>query len=207
MGDGGTATIAIGQMRSTNDKNSNRNQVQEIVKLAVQQNASVCNIEIEYSHAEWISLIFLVACQQFVFLPECCDYVGTNRDEVLALSETLNGDTVNYYKELARTNNVWLSLGGIHERIRDNNDAPTNKLYNAHVVVSSSGELAAVYRKLHLFDVQTPEFTFRESQTVAGGNTIVAPLTDTPLPGGLGLLIVSAHCSLLTNNGWLKNKT
>lgn len=41
MGDD-AATIAIGQMRSTNDKQSNRDQVQEIVKLAVQQKASVC---------------------------------------------------------------------------------------------------------------------------------------------------------------------
>lgn len=39
--DGDRTTIAIGQMRSTNDKQSNRDQVQEIVKLAVQQNASV----------------------------------------------------------------------------------------------------------------------------------------------------------------------
>lgn len=112
---------------------------------------------------------------------------------MLALAEPLNGETVTYYKELAKRNNVWLSLGGIHESIHDKNGKPTNKLYNAHVVVNNSGELAAVYRKLHLFDVQTPEFSFRESQSVAGGNSIVAPLTDTPLPGGLGLLIVSAR--------------
>lgn len=145
----------------------------------------------------FLYIFFSVAHQQFVFLPECCDYVGSNRDEVLALAETLNGDTVNYYKELARTNNVWLSLGGIHESIHDDNGEPTDKLYNAHVVVNSSGEVAAVYRKLHLFDVQTPEFTFRESQSVVGGNKIVAPLTDTPLPGGLGLLIVSTHIQRL----------
>lgn len=39
---GGTATIAIGQMRSTKDKQANRVQVQEIVELAAKQNASVC---------------------------------------------------------------------------------------------------------------------------------------------------------------------
>lgn len=112
---------------------------------------------------------------------------------MLALSEPLNGDTITYYKDLARTNNVWLSLGGIHERIYDRKGEPTSKLYNAHVVVSSSGEVVAVYRKLHLFDVQTPEFNFRESQSVTGGNSIVAPLTNTPLPGGLGLMIVSVY--------------
>lgn len=49
----------------------------------------------------------------------------------------------------------------------------------------------AVYRKLHLFDVETPEFRFQESRAVNGGDYIVAPLKDTPLEGGLGLQIVS----------------
>lgn len=124
-------------------------------------------------------------------MPECCDFVGNNRDEVLTLAETLDGATVQYYKELAQSNRVWLSLGGIHEIIRNRNGEPTNKMYNAHVIINSDGELVAVYRKLHLFDVQTPEFNYRESQSVEGGNAIVAPLFDTPLPGGLGLLIVS----------------
>lgn len=211
--DDDTATIAIGQMRSTNDKPSNRDQVQRIVKLAVQQNASVCIVPGGgESHNRWPAIyIWLLKFstsidpfrRQFVFLPECCDYVGTNRDETLALAEPLYGDTVNYYRELARSNNVWLSLGGIHESIRDTSGNVTSKLYNSHVVVDSSGELAAVYRKLHLFDVQTPEFNFRESHSVAGGNTIVAPLTGTPLPGGLGLLIVSVSgafsCTVFVN--------
>lgn len=51
--------------------------------------------------------------------------------------------------------------------------------------------MVAVYRKLHLFDVETPEFRFQESKAVNGGNYLVSPLTDTPLEGGLGLLIVS----------------
>lgn len=44
------------------------------------------------------------------------------------------------------------------------------------------------YQKLHLYDVDTPEFKFRESNVVQGGNAIVAPLS-TPI-GSLGLMIV-----------------
>lgn len=51
--------------------------------------------------------------------------------------------------------------------------------------------MVAVYRKLHLFDVETPEFRFQESTVMNGGNHLVSPLVDTPLQGGLGLLIVS----------------
>lgn len=50
--------------------------------------------------------------------------------------------------------------------------------------------MVAVYRKLHLFDVETPEFRFQESRVVNGGDYIVAPIKNTPLEGGLGLLIV-----------------
>lgn len=66
----------------------------------------------------------------------------------------------------------------------------TDKLHNSHIVINNTGGLVAVYRKLHLFDVETPEFRFQESRVVNGGNYLVSPLTDTPLEGGLGLLIV-----------------
>lgn len=50
-----------------------------------------------------------------MFLPECCDYVGNNREETLSLAEDLTGETVKFYQQLAKDKNVWLSLGGIHE--------------------------------------------------------------------------------------------
>lgn len=77
------------------------------------------------------------------------------------------------------------------------NDQKTDKMHNAHIVISNTGDLVAVYRKLHLFDVETPEFRFQESRVMNGGNYLVTPLQDTPLEGGLGLLIVSyGHFSL-----------
>lgn len=59
-----------------------------------------------------------------MFLPECCDYVGNDRDETLSLAETLTGDTVKFYQQLAKEKNVWLSLGGIHEIIHDQVSKP-----------------------------------------------------------------------------------
>lgn len=70
-------------------------------------------------------------------------------------------------------------------------------------MVNSKGDLVAVYRKLHLFDVETPEFRFQESKVINGGNHLVSPLVDTPLQGGLGLLIVSFfHCAKLAVPTW-----
>lgn len=53
-----------------------------------------------------------------MFLPEACDYIGTNKDETKELSEPLDGDLMNEYKAIARQHSVWLSVGGFHERTK-----------------------------------------------------------------------------------------
>lgn len=50
-----------------------------------------------------------------VFLPEGCDYMGTNKDEIMELAETLDGPLMKQYSDLASTNKIWLSVGGFHE--------------------------------------------------------------------------------------------
>lgn len=110
--------IAIGQMRSTHDKELNRQQVKEIVQRGVEGRACVscsviCQIIIKFNSS--LSIYF-----QFIFLPECCDYVARNSEEAIKLAEPLSGETANFYKKLAKDNKVWLSLGGIHESIIDN---------------------------------------------------------------------------------------
>lgn len=154
-------TIAICHMRATHDKQHNREQVRHVLRLSAEQNAA------------------------FVFLPECCDFVGRDRNETLSLSETLAGATVQFYQQLAREHNVWLSVGGFHELPAAGD---RTKIHNAHLIIDSSGALVQTYRKLHLFDVDTPDFRFRESAVVRGGGEIVAPV-ETPL-GALGMMIV-----------------
>lgn len=65
----------ICQMRSTNDKKFNRDQVSELVKRAEGKSS-------------------------FLFFPECVDYVGINADETIAMAEPINGQTVQFYKDL-----------------------------------------------------------------------------------------------------------
>lgn len=66
----------------------------------------------------------------------------------------------------------------------------TSKIYNTHIIINNKGEHVAAYRKLHLFDVDTADFKFRESSVVEAGDAIVAPIADTPIGGKLGLMIV-----------------
>lgn len=157
--------IAVAQMRSTNDKQHNFAQIQTITERAKANDV------------------------QFIFFPECCDFVGTHREETLKLSEPLTGPTVEQYRKLAREQNVWLSFGGIHESIVDETSSgqQVNNIYNTHILVNNFGELVASYRKLHMFNVVTPEFKFRESETVRSGPALIAPV-DTPI-GRIGLQI------------------
>lgn len=50
-------------------------------------------------------------------MPECCDFIGENQTETIDLSEGLDGQTVREYKNLANENNIWLSIGSIHEAL------------------------------------------------------------------------------------------
>lgn len=156
--------VAIAQMRSTSNKLENNKNVEKLFQLAKEKDA------------------------KFLFLPECCDFVGENRKQTLELSESLqHGETIKFYKNLAKEHNMWLSAGGVHEAVFNDKGEKTDKIMNAHVVINDAGDVVAVYRKLHMFDVDTPAFRFRESEVVEAGKKIVPPI-DTPI-GQLGLQI------------------
>ncbi|KAF4533445.1 hypothetical protein B566_EDAN001171 [Ephemera danica] len=154
--------ISVCQMTATNDKKENFKVCKELIELSAKRGAKM------------------------VFLPEACDFVGENTEETLALAEETDGSFVKEIQELAEQLNIWISLGGIHEKVCD------QKIRNAHVIVSGTrGKTAAVYRKLHLFDVQLPEkrVFLQESKYVTAGTEIVDPV-DTPV-GKVGMGIVS----------------
>ena len=54
---------------------------------------------------------------QVVFLPECFDYVGENKEQTHNLAEPLNGPTISKLSKAAKDNKVWVSLGGFHEKV------------------------------------------------------------------------------------------
>ncbi|MBN3304671.1 NIT1 amidase, partial [Amia calva] len=119
------------------------------------------------------------------FLPEGFDFIGSSREETLRLSETLEGETIGRYAQLARKLGVWLSLGGFHERGHDWES--DRRIYNSHVIINDQGCIASVYRKCHLFDVELPGrgVSLKESAFTIPGPRIVPPV-QTPL-GKVGL--------------------
>lgn len=52
-----------------------------------------------------------------MFLPEACDYIASTKDEAKQFAEPLDGYLMQEYKKLAKSHNVWISIGGFHEKI------------------------------------------------------------------------------------------
>ena len=83
---------------------------------------------------------------------------------------------------IARAANLWISGGGIHEYIPDE-----QRVYNTHVILNHKGQLMCKYRKVHLFNVCLPDrgIDLQESKTTKPGNSLVV-VCDSPI-GMLGL--------------------
>src|SRR5215213_6129644 len=83
-------------------------------------------------------------------------------------AELIPGPTTEFLGGLARELGVYLLGGSILE------DDPTSaKLHNTSTFFGPDGEISAVYRKIHLFDVKAPDREYVESRTMAGGREIV----------------------------------
>ncbi|KAJ2355126.1 Omega-amidase nit3, partial [Coemansia erecta] len=110
---------------------------------------------------------------QMVVLPECFNspygtqYFGDYAEEIDAKQP---GESTRALAEMARDGQIYLVGGSIPERERG-----TNTLFNTCTVWSPAGELLAMHRKLHLFDISIPgKIEFRESDVLHAGASLTA---------------------------------
>ncbi len=119
---------------------------------------------------------------EFVLLPEAFAYIGPGAGK-RAILEPLpaGGPILDRCRAIARTHGMPLLLGGFHERAND------GRAHNTAVHLDASGEIVALYRKIHLFDVDLADGTrLAESDGTAPGDRVV--VSQTPF-GPLGLSI------------------
>jgi len=124
---------------------------------------------------------------ELVVLPEYFSVAG-DPDHLRAHAETLEGPTVSWASDLARRHRIWLLAGSFPEAPRAGTDADPgaeSRLSNTSCLVDPDGNLAATYRKIHLFDVSVAGAAHRESDTIAPGDAVcLAPVPTRP--GGAG---------------------
>ncbi|GBG24489.1 Omega-amidase NIT2 [Hondaea fermentalgiana] len=121
-----------------------------------------------------------------VCFPEAFEFMGRpGTKDSLEAAELLTGPTMGALKDIAKEQNIWMSLGGFHERLagREAEEAP-GKIANTHCIINAHGDIVKAYRKIHLFDVDV-DGGFRESDSTLAGDA-VAIVKDTPV-GTLGV--------------------
>jgi deaminated glutathione amidase len=118
---------------------------------------------------------------RLVVLPERLDIRGTAADYA-AGAESLAGGPVTWARELARELGVDLVAGSVAER-REGHD----RVANSSVHVGPDGEVKAVYRKIHMFDVEVGGIEYRESEHSEPADEIV--LSETADGVELGLTV------------------
>jgi predicted amidohydrolase len=119
----------------------------------------------------------------WVALPENFAYLR-REGTAFPCAQGLDDEIVGVVRELASQHGIWV-LGGTFPEAVPGED----RVYNTSVLVSPEGRIEAVYRKIHLFDVDLSVqggSAYRESASVAPGRDVVA--AKTPF-GGVGLTI------------------
>ena len=113
-----------------------------------------------------------------VVLPEMFAYIGGTVESRRANAEALptngagGGSAYEAVRGLARGNGVFVHGGSFLEQAGDD-------YYNTTVAFDRGGNELARYRKIHLFDVTTPDgVPYRESDTIGRGDQIVTYEAD-----------------------------
>lgn len=122
---------------------------------------------------------------ELVLLQEIFYYRGPHkRADMKRVAEPIPGPTSRWLSAQARKHGIWLHGGSIFEaRPEDSAHA-----YNTSLVFDARGELAGLYRKIHLYELHHADKRIAESDYQYPGNEKDIVTVATPW-GGLGLSI------------------
>ncbi|MGO4705579.1 carbon-nitrogen hydrolase family protein [Microvirga sp. 2MCAF38] len=137
--------VSLIQMNSGDDKAANLKTAAALIEKAVREEAP-----------------------DLIVLPEYYAFLGEGRDNVHGSAEEFpNGEAYRLMSELAAKHGVTIHAGSVVERAG-------NSHYNTTLVFDPKGKEIAKYRKIHLFDVDTPGgVSYRESDTISRGEDVV----------------------------------
>ncbi len=147
---------------------------------AVQLNATgdrATNLE----RADRLTRAAAAAGATLVVLPEKWSLIGSAR-ELREGAEPLDGPAIGWARELARELSLDLVAGSIVERLEGETG-----LANTCVHVGRHGEIRAVYRKIHMFDVEVDGTTHRESEVTKAGDQVAISVDDAGVRLGLSI--------------------
>ena len=131
------------QLNSTADKTRNLETAERLVRAAAADGAGL------------------------VVLPEKWTVLG-EPEALFAGAEPLDGPSIAAVRGWARELGVAIVAGSIAERVEGR-----ELLANTSALIAPDGEIAAVYRKIHMFDVDVGGVAYRESENEEAGEEVV----------------------------------
>jgi deaminated glutathione amidase len=134
--------VAAVQLNATGDKDRNLEVAQRLVRAASADGASL------------------------VVLPEKWTVLG-DPETLRAGAEPIDGPAITAVRSWARELGVAICAGSFAERVEGR-----ERLSNTSVLVTPAGEIAATYRKIHMFDVDVGGVAYRESETEEAGEEL-----------------------------------
>ena len=138
----------------------------KVMAAAIQMSSTPVKAE-NFETAERLIRDAVTAGAVLVALPELWSCHGL--DEVYRENaEPIPGPTTGFLGELARELKAWVLGGSMLE-----GEPGAERLFNTSTFFDPSGELVAVYRKIHLFDVKAPDRVYLESNLIGPGREIV----------------------------------
>lgn len=141
--------VSLVQMNSVSDKAANIAAATALVERAVGEEGP-----------DWIAL------------PECFDFLGARKAEKRAAAERLGdgGPAWEAMRALAAKHKVFIHAGSMLETA-DGED----RLHNTTVAFDRDGREVARYRKIHMFDIETPDgVAYHESASFKPGDAVAA---------------------------------
>jgi predicted amidohydrolase len=147
---------------------------------------SVCQLNARADRAENLAVArqlldrAAAAGAELAVLPEYVDYLGPARSA--PKPEPADGEFAQFFADAARELGIWVHAGSFHEAGPDDEHT-----YNTSLVFNPRGERVALYRKIHLYDVEIPgRVSYQESHSVAAGEDIVVAELN-GVPAGLSI--------------------
>jgi predicted amidohydrolase len=137
------------QLNSSNDKASNLTRAAALVAAAAADGADL------------------------IALPEKWNLLGTGDEHAAAAERLDDGPSIEAARGWARDLGVNVLAGSIGE-LADGDE----RIFNTSCLIDRSGELAGVYRKIHMFDVEVGGVRYEESAREQPGDELVSADVD-----------------------------
>ena len=120
----------------------------------------------------------------FVLTPECTNLLSGNRDhQRLVLRHEDQDETLAALRDAAAKAGIWLLIGSLGVLTHD----ADGRFANRSFLIGPTGDIAARYDKIHMFDVNVSETeVFRESSAYRPGDSAV--VAETPF-GSIGMTV------------------